>query len=108
MKKQLLFIVSAAMAMQLNAAPENTPASESNDATEISTVDNEQQSAKQESKWESILSHMPKFSGYLQTGWNYSKTTADGARSSSSFQAKRLRLIMDGNVGEKVDFRLQI
>ncbi len=62
MKKQLLFIVSAAMAMQLNAAPENTPASESNDATEISTVDNEQQSAKQESKWESILSHMPKFS----------------------------------------------
>ena len=67
MKKQLLFIVSAAMAMQLNAAPESNPASESNDVSEISTVDNEQQSTKQESKWESILSHLPKISGYLQT-----------------------------------------
>ncbi len=48
---------------------------------------------------------MPKISGYLQTGWNY---TSNKNSSSSSFQAKRLRLIMDGNVGEKVDFRLQI
>ncbi len=48
---------------------------------------------------------MPKISGYLQTGWNF---TSNKNSSSSSFQAKRLRLIMDGNVGEKVDFRLQI
>ncbi|MBB1539581.1 MAG: porin [Prevotella sp.] len=63
---------------------------------------------KEQTTWEKIISHMPKFSGYLQTGWNWSKTSATGSRASSSFQAKRLRLIMDGNVGEKVDFRLQI
>ncbi|MBB1551189.1 MAG: porin [Prevotella sp.] len=63
---------------------------------------------KEQTTWEKIISHMPKFSGYLQTGWNWSKTSATGSKASSSFQAKRLRLIMDGNVGEKVDFRLQI
>ena len=47
---------------------------------------------------------MPSFSGYLQTGWNYN-SVGDG---SSSFQAKRLRLIMDGNVVKNVSFRLQI
>lgn len=108
MKKQLLFIVSAAMAMQLNATPESTPVNETENASEITTVESEQQSSKELTKLEKIISHLPKISGYLQTGWNYSKTTAEGARSSSSFQAKRLRLIMDGNVGEKVDFRLQI
>lgn len=45
-------------------------------------------------KWEKVLEKLPKLSGYLQTGWNYN-SVGDG---SSSFQAKRLRLIMDGNV----------
>ncbi len=61
--------------------------------------------APQESTWQKVLAKLPKVSGYLQTGWNY---TSNKNSSSSSFQAKRLRLIMDGNVGEKVDFRLQI
>ena len=61
--------------------------------------------APQESTWQKVLAHMPKISGYLQTGWNF---TSNKNSSSSSFQAKRLRLIMDGNVSEKVDFRLQI
>lgn len=56
------------------------------------------------SKWEQILSKLPKISGYLQSGYNYN-SLGDG---SSSFQAKRLRLIMDGNVHEKVSFRLQL
>ena len=59
----------------------------------------------QESTWQKVLAHLPKISGYLQTGWNY---TSNKNSSSSSFQAKRLRLLVDGNVGEKVDFRLQI
>lgn len=70
--------------------------------------------APQESGWKEVLSKLPKVSGYLQTGWNY---TSDGgydvekgklAKETSSFQAKRLRLIVDGNVGAKVSFRLQI
>ena len=55
-------------------------------------------------KWEKVLEKLPKLSGYLQTGWNYN-SVGDG---SSSFQAKRLRLIMDGNVVKNVSFRLQI
>lgn len=50
---------------------------------------------------------LPKISGYLQTGWNYTNDPRKGS-AKSSFQAKRLRLIMDGNCGEKIDFRLQI
>lgn len=55
--------------------------------------------------WEKIVSKLPKVSGYLQTGWNF---TSNEKSSSSSFQAKRLRLLLDGNVAKKVDFRLQI
>ena len=51
--------------------------------------------APQESTWQKVLAHLPKISGYLQTGWNF---TSNKNSSSSSFQAKRLRLIMDGNV----------
>lgn len=51
-----------------------------------------------------ILEHMPKISGYLQTGWNYNSL----GDHSSSFQAKRLRLIMDGYITDKASFRLQI
>lgn len=54
---------------------------------------------------EKIMSMMPKVSGYLQTGWNY---TSNDEKSTSSFQAKRLRLILDGNVSSNIDFRLQI
>ncbi|MDD2961224.1 MAG: porin [Muribaculaceae bacterium] len=64
-----------------------------------------QQAQTEKTTWEKILEKLPKVSGYLQSGWNY---TSNDAKSTSSFQAKRLRLILDGKVGEKVDFRLQI
>jgi hypothetical protein len=51
-----------------------------------------------------IIDKMPKVSGYLQTGWNYT----DKGDGTSSFQAKRLRLLVDGNVSENVSFRLQL
>ena len=60
---------------------------------------------KEKTGWEKFLEKLPKISGYLQSGWNY---TSNANSSSSSFQAKRLRLLLDGKVGEKVDFRLQI
>ncbi len=65
----------------------------------------EKQAEPEKSTWEKILEKLPKVSGYLQTGWNY---TSNSQKSTSSFQAKRLRLMLDGKVGEKVDFRLQI
>lgn len=60
---------------------------------------------KKKTGWEKFLEKLPKISGYLQSGWNY---TSNANSSTSSFQAKRLRLLLDGKVGEKVDFRLQI
>ena len=111
MKKGLsLFLVSAALATPVFATENGNPAltstNETANVTETARIDTVAQ--QEQSTWEKIISHMPKFSGYLQTGWNRSKTSASGSHASSSFQAKRLRLIMDGNVGEKVDFRLQI
>ena len=44
----------------------------------------------------------------MQTGWNYTSDGYGTTKEKSSFQAKRLRLIVDGNVGAKVSFRLQI
>ncbi len=61
-------------------------------------------SAQQKSDLAALIGKMPKISGYLQTGWNYS-TAGNGT---SSFQAKRLRLLADGTVTPKLAFRLQI
>lgn len=54
--------------------------------------------------WEKALARLPKISGYLQTGWNYNSQ----GKGSNSFQAKRLRLLMDGKVTDNVTFRLQV
>jgi hypothetical protein len=54
--------------------------------------------------WKSTLAKMAKVSGYLQTGYNYNSLGSG----TSSFQAKRLRLILDGQVCENGSFRLQI
>ena len=107
MKKGLsLLLVSAAFATPMFAVENGTQMLTSVNETAVTTETaiTDSVAQKEQTTWEKIISHMPKFSGYLQTGWNWSKTSATG----STFQAKRLRLIMDGNVGEKVDFRLQI
>lgn len=111
MKKGLsLLLVSAAFATPMFAVENGTQMLTSVNKTAVTTETaiTDSVAQKEQTTWEKIISHMPKFSGYLQTGWNWSKTSATGSKASSSFQAKRLRLIMDGNVGEKVDFRLQI
>lgn len=108
-----LFGCAAMMAPQAFAAeaPETAEAPEAPVAEAVAepVAEPEAKAAPQEqSTWEKIVANMPKISGYLQTGWNWAQDSYDGSHASSSFQAKRLRLIMDGKVGEKVDFRLQI
>lgn len=58
----------------------------------------------QKTRWEQILERLPHFSGYLQTGWNYNSQ----GEGTNSFQAKRLRLLMDGYVTKQVSFSLQV
>lgn len=71
--------------------------------TKMST-EKEASSVDEESLVQKVLARMPKISGYFQTGWNY--TTKDAG--TSTFQAKRLRMLVDGNVAENVSFRLQL
>lgn len=56
--------------------------------------------------WQKIVAKLPKVSGYLQTGLNWN--TAGNGHAAVSFQAKRLRLILDGTITDKASFRLQI
>ncbi len=74
-------------------------------APSIASAEPVAEPAPAQSTWEKVLANLPKVSGYLQTGWNWTK---NDLATSNSFQAKRLRLLVDGKVGEKVDFRLQI
>ncbi|MDD6476090.1 MAG: porin [Sodaliphilus pleomorphus] len=104
----------------LGCAVMSAPAMYAEDATAVATPEQPTTAAvaeptaeatpapQEKSTWEKILANMPKISGYLQTGWNWAQDSYDNSHATSSFQAKRLRLIMDGKVGEKVDFRLQI
>lgn len=92
MKKTLAFLLGLAMATPMFASEVAEP---------------EANPAPQQSKVEEVIAKLPvKLSGYLQTGLNWNKN--DGGRSSSSFEAKRLRLIMDGKVTSNITFRLQI
>ncbi|MCH5318609.1 MAG: porin [Paramuribaculum sp.] len=65
---------------------------------------NLQQMEEKLTTWQKIVANLPKISGYLQTGFAYNSL----GNHTASFQAKRLRLILDGNVTEKISFRLQI
>ena len=111
MKKIFTFLMGAALcSMPALAAETEAPETPAADAaaTELAAPEAEPEALPQASTLDKIVANMPKISGYLQTGWNWSKTSADGSHASSSFQAKRLRLIMDGHVGSNIDFRLQI
>ncbi|MCO6026290.1 OprO/OprP family phosphate-selective porin [Prevotella cerevisiae] len=57
-----------------------------------------------QSIWSEVLKVLPTISGYLQTGWNYSTA----GKESSSFQAKRLRLILDDPISNIFSLRLQL
>ena len=71
---------------------------------ETTNVTATQNTTAEKTGWEKALEKLPKLSGYLQTGYQYNSL----GNHSSSFQAKRLRLIADGYVTDNVSFRLQI
>ena len=53
------------------------------------------------SAWDRILSRLPRISGYVQTGYEWSET-------SSTFFIKRVRLNLAGDIARKLDYRIQI
>lgn len=99
-----LFVGCLALSATSYAADVETEATEA--ASEPTAEATAEAAPQEKSNFKEFLDKMPvKISGYLQTGWNY---THNKNASSSSFQAKRLRLIADGKVSDNIDFRLQI
>lgn len=57
---------------------------------------------------ERLLQKMPKFSGYVQVGYNFQSKDVSGKDDNvSTFQAKRFRFIMDSQISEMFDIRAQ-
>lgn len=60
-------------------------------------------------RFEKILAALPKFSGYAQVGYTYQTNVGGQAgKSSSSFNVKRLRLIMTGDISRTFDYKMQL
>lgn len=107
MKKSIFTLLSCAALTAPAMFAEEAVAVEANAAEPVAEAVAEP-AAEPQGNFADFLKKMPvKLSGYLQTGWNY-VANENKDKSSSSFQAKRLRLIVDGKVSESVDFRLQI
>lgn len=51
-----------------------------------------------------VLAKLPKLSGYIQTGYNWGDKNGDNR---SSFQLKRMRLLLDKKISKTFDFRAQ-
>lgn len=107
MKKSIFSILSCALLAAPAMMAEEAVANEANAAQPVAEAVAEP-AAEPQCDLGDLLKKMPvKLSGYLQTGWNF-VANENSEKNSSSFQAKRLRLIVDGKVSESVDFRLQI
>ena len=89
-----LFVCTIARAESDKDEPSNTK-------SEVAQVNNDDLT-KQVNK---LLSILPKFSGYIQTGYNWGDKNGDNR---SSFQLKRMRLIIDKKVSKTFDFRDQL
>lgn len=59
---------------------------------------------KRQSTWEKVVKYLPHLSGYLQTGLNYN-SYGEGL---TSFQIKRLRLILDGEITSRATYKIQL
>lgn len=91
----------ASNVMTNDKAEEITTTNVVSETTNVAATEN---TTGEKTGWEKALEKLPKLSGYLQTGYQYNSL----GNHSSSFQAKRLRLIADGYVTDNVSFRLQI
>ncbi len=64
--------------------------------------------AANQSNLEKVVAKMPKISGYIQTGYNFQDKNNTGKdENTSSFQLKRMRLIIDSKLNDMFDIRAQ-
>ncbi len=78
-----------------------TPPRENVGSTEVRSVESRVETLETEtSTWSKIAARLPKFSGYVQAGYQYS----DNA---STFFLKRVRLSLAGDIAPKLDYKIQ-
>lgn len=122
MKKRLLSALLFTAALSLPATAQTLPARpapEGSDtrpaprtsAAEIDDANNAaspEEVSKKITRFEKILAALPKFSGYAQIGYT-SQTNVGGTdgKNSSSFNVKRMRLILTGDISRTFDYKMQ-
>lgn len=92
----LLLLCAGPLCAQQPASAQADDAPAASLAAEVETL------KARTSAWERILERMPRISGYLQLGYDW-----DDA-GTSTFQVKRVRLTLDGDILPKLDYRVQV
>ena len=62
---------------------------------------------KQTTTWGKIVANLPKISGYAQLGYQWDNNSLDNS-SSSNFSVMSVRLSLAGDIGRKVDYKIQL
>ena len=125
MKKRLLSALLFTAALSLPAAAQTLPArptpegsgtrpaprtsaAEIDDANNANNAASPEEVSKKITRFEKILAALPKFSGYAQIGYTY-QTNVGGTdgKNSSSFNVKRMRLILTGDISRTFDMYLR-
>lgn len=128
MKKRLLSALLFTAALSLPAAAQTLPArpapegsdtrpaprtsaaeiDDTNDANDANDAASPEEVSKKITRFEKILAALPKFSGYAQIGYTY-QTNVGGTdgKNSSSFNVKRMRLILTGDISRTFDYKMQ-
>ena len=125
MKKRLLSALLFTAALSLPAAAQTLPArptpegsgtrpaprtsaAEIDDANNANNAASPEEVSKKITRFEKILAALPKFSGYAQIGYTY-QTNVGGTdgKNSSSFNVKRMRLILTGDISRTFDYKMQ-
>ena len=107
MRKRLLSVLLLSILPCISAAAQTgpeTPAAKQSptDSATLAEV------SKKVTRFEKILAALPRFSGYAQVGYTYQTNVGgEAGKSSSSFNIKRLRIILTGDISPTFDYKMQ-
>lgn len=94
-----LLLLLSVLCCRAQTVPEALPEA---DEKTLAALTAEVEALKAESSlWKRILARLPRISGYMQLGYEWSE-------GSSSFFVKRARLNLEGDIVPKLDYRMQI
>ncbi len=100
--KMKRFLTAALLLSVCATAVAVPPAADSSAEYDVAALSAEVESLKTKtSSWSKILDRLPKISGYIQTGYEWSEDA-------SSFFIKRARIALSDNIANKLDYRLQL